>query len=222
MLRRFIQSPNDPTIGSLRLPAGPGWNLRRSRARAFYPVAQGVRIAGNGTPDTTQKVARVLIEPLARDDLASDAQALEEGGRLAGGFVDVVGDDGLANRRLLGKADYQRNQDKHWDHPSLEVTSTPASIACWLRVVGPAKPMDEARQPLLHGMDAPRETFVTGCGVFYPSHIDHCRRRRCASRLAGSGRSRFSPTSGLPARRGSLERCPAPATQAAGCGSWLR
>ena len=72
-----------------------------------------------------QKIARVLVEPLARDDLASDAQALEEGGRLAGVFMDVVGDDSLANRRLLRKADDQRNQDKHWDHPSLGVTSTP-------------------------------------------------------------------------------------------------
>jgi hypothetical protein len=91
----------------------------RSGARALDPVAQAIRVVGHGTLDTAQKIPRVLGQPLARDVLAADAQALEESGRLAGVLVDVVGDDGLADRGLARKADNQGKQDKHRDRPSL-------------------------------------------------------------------------------------------------------
>ena len=42
----------------------------------------------------------MLIEPSARDVLTADAEALEEGRRLAGICMGVVGNDGLADRGL--------------------------------------------------------------------------------------------------------------------------
>jgi hypothetical protein len=66
-----------------------------SGSRGLDPMAQAIRIVGDRALDTMQEIAWVLVEPLARDALASDTQALEQGRRLAGVLVDV-GDDGLA------------------------------------------------------------------------------------------------------------------------------
>ena len=55
----------------------------------------------------------MVIEPLARDVLAADAQALEQGRRLAGIRMGVAGHDGLADRGLARKADNQGKQRIH-------------------------------------------------------------------------------------------------------------
>ena len=60
-----------------------------------------------------QHVARVLGEPLACDVLACRAEALEEGRRLAGVVVGVVGNDGLAHHGLGREADHEGEQGEY-------------------------------------------------------------------------------------------------------------
>ena len=56
----------------------------------------------------------MLGEPLACDVLPDGTQALEEGGRLAGIGIGVVGGDGLPDNGLSREADHQGKQGEHW------------------------------------------------------------------------------------------------------------
>jgi hypothetical protein len=84
-----------------------------SGSRGLDPIAQAIRIVGDRALDSIQKISWVLVEPLARDTLASETEALEQGRPLAGVFMDIVRGDSLANRRLRGQAHDQGKQGKH-------------------------------------------------------------------------------------------------------------
>ena len=78
----------------------------------------------------------MLIEPSARDVLTADAEALEEGRRLAGICMGVVGNDGLADRGLARKAHDQGQQSIHQEFTFHWVTSPLLNL--WLSAVGGA------------------------------------------------------------------------------------
>jgi hypothetical protein len=85
----------------------------RSGARGLDTIAQAIGIVRYGALDPAQKIARVLVQPAARDILTSDPETFEQGRRLPGVRVDEIGRDGLTDRGLAREADDQGKQGIH-------------------------------------------------------------------------------------------------------------
>ena len=123
-VERRANLPVGPVLGLGSPPDRWAWAkpARRTAGRArqdisglrrLDPIAQAGRIAAHRALDPLQQMARMFIQPSARDILAAGAEALEQGRRLAGIGMGVAGNDGLADRRLARQADDQGKQSIH-------------------------------------------------------------------------------------------------------------
>lgn len=108
----------------------------------------------------------MLIEPSARDVLTADAEALEEGRRLAGICMGVVGNDGLADRGLARKAHDQGQQSIHQEFTFHWVTSPLLNL--WLSAVGGAGyKLSSPRSSASAARPGPICALYSGCGAIH-------------------------------------------------------